>query len=511
MDVQLPDGTTLKDVPEGTTKAQIADKLKSNGREVPAEWMAQHKEPLFGEKALDVAKDVGSAVARPIAKAAIGAVSMVPDAAITVANAVPGKFMGPKIGSVSDYLTSQLDKATRAPQSTVGKVAEEASTMVAGGAGSALGRAARILPQIAAPAKEAEKLAVKTAEAVPENTKIENAKKWGFRILPAQGGGGIGKAAQGMSGTVQTEYALSRKNAVQADRLAGTAIGLKETQAMTPGNIERLKQAAYKPYEAVKKVGRIPTDDQFKADLKSTLERTEGVALDYPEDFNERVLKEVKKFDRPDADAASMLDRIKTLRERASRNMRSQSADDFELGLAQKKIATAMEDRIDRHVSETNPQLITDLREARVRLAKIYNVEDALSPSGHVSAAVLARQLKRGVPLSDELRGIAETYMEFPKNMRHPDSISGTDTPFSALDYLVGGVEAAANPGAAAKIAGALIARPIARGIITSKAYQNRAIKPRYPTPSNARNTLQDVATGVGVTVPTLRSMDDNQ
>ena len=31
MDVKLPDGTILKDVPEGTTKADLIAKLKSNG------------------------------------------------------------------------------------------------------------------------------------------------------------------------------------------------------------------------------------------------------------------------------------------------------------------------------------------------------------------------------------------------------------------------------------------------------------------------------------------------
>ncbi len=39
MDVQLPDGRVLKGVPDGTTKAQLAAKLQSNGMDVPAEWM----------------------------------------------------------------------------------------------------------------------------------------------------------------------------------------------------------------------------------------------------------------------------------------------------------------------------------------------------------------------------------------------------------------------------------------------------------------------------------------
>lgn len=39
MDVRLPDGTIIQGVPDGTTKAQLADKLKRNGYTVPDEWL----------------------------------------------------------------------------------------------------------------------------------------------------------------------------------------------------------------------------------------------------------------------------------------------------------------------------------------------------------------------------------------------------------------------------------------------------------------------------------------
>lgn len=39
MDVRLPDGSILSNVPAGTTKAQIVAKLRANGRTVPQEWL----------------------------------------------------------------------------------------------------------------------------------------------------------------------------------------------------------------------------------------------------------------------------------------------------------------------------------------------------------------------------------------------------------------------------------------------------------------------------------------
>ena len=137
--------------------------------------------------------------------------------------------------------------------------------------------------------------------------------------------------------------------------------------------------------------------------------------------------------------------------------------------------------------------MIRDFRQARVNLAKIYNVEDALSPNGNVSAAVLARQLKRGVPLSGGLKTIAQTYQEFPKVMRYVDSLGG-HAPFSALDYLVGGVEAAAMPHKAAAIVGALALRPLARAAIKSETYQKAAIKPREVKPGLTTRVARRIA-----------------
>lgn len=485
---------------------QLADYIRAQKPEPPV--AAAAPEPSLGQKALGVAKEVGGEAVRAGAQAVTGLPLMVADVPVAAANLIEGKD---KAGNYPHKLPSQryeetLDKAIAPPTSTAGKVSEAATSMLMGGGATAGRRAAGLLTKAetaalpAQKAQEAERLAVKTAEAAPENTKIQNAKKWGFKILPTEGGGQVGKTLQGVGGKIQTEVALSKSNAVQADKLAAKAIGLNDKQSMTEGNIERLKQGAYKVYDKVKNLGRIQTDDEYRKELDAVRDRTASSAVDFPEDFNEKIEKEIAKFNKKDADSASFLDKIKSLRQRAGKNMSSLNADDFELGVAQKKIATAMENQIERATGNSNPELVSQFRQARMQLAKIYNVEEALSPSGHVSAAVLARQLKRGVPLSDELKGIAETYQEFPKNMRHPDSISGGNSHFSALDYLVGGAAAVANPAAAAKVAGGIVGRPVARAIITSKAYQKRGIGPSYPKPKG--HTLEDLAVGATAASP---------
>lgn len=43
MDVRLPDGTIIKNVPDGTTKADLVTKLQRNGMAVPADWLNASK------------------------------------------------------------------------------------------------------------------------------------------------------------------------------------------------------------------------------------------------------------------------------------------------------------------------------------------------------------------------------------------------------------------------------------------------------------------------------------
>jgi hypothetical protein len=44
MDIRLPDGTILRGVPEGTTKQEVAQRLRSAGRDIPESWLTEDRE-----------------------------------------------------------------------------------------------------------------------------------------------------------------------------------------------------------------------------------------------------------------------------------------------------------------------------------------------------------------------------------------------------------------------------------------------------------------------------------
>lgn len=463
-----------------------------------------------GVASLENAAAIGSGIVGDVAGAVTSIATQNPEQGTEVRKALTyqprtqlGRLGQEHIAALGDPVTQVMSKPVRALEKSGHPILAQATQAVMDvvpikvpkavrGAARAGREVVRPVAERVAAAGEA-KAAVRAAEEAPKQTKIQQARSIGLKLDPTEAGGPVGKALSGIGGKVQTEISLSRANAKAINKAAAKEIGLSERQAMTPANIERMKQKQFAVYDRVKKAGRITFDDAYRESLKKVRERTQQAEADFPEDTNALIDKEIAKFDRPSADSASMLEKIKSLRERAGRNMQSPDAEKFELGLAQKKIATAMEEVIERQVGARDPSLIKDFRAAREQLAKIYNVEDALSPNGNVSAAVLARQLKRGVPLSGNLRTIAETYQEFPKVMRYVDSLGG-HAPFSALDYLVGGVEAAAHPAGAAKVVGALAGRPLARGIIKSETYQRAGIKAREVKPSLTARAARKIA-----------------
>jgi hypothetical protein len=59
MDVRLPDGTIIQNVPDGTTKADLVSKLQANGMAVPADWLGAAKpERSASASAGDALRDI---------------------------------------------------------------------------------------------------------------------------------------------------------------------------------------------------------------------------------------------------------------------------------------------------------------------------------------------------------------------------------------------------------------------------------------------------------------------
>lgn len=119
MNVQLPDGTIVQDVPDGTTRQQLADKLQRNGYKVPPEWLQPTAKPQQSGSWLDKALGAGEAglsMASAIPAGIVGNVA-------GVARSLTGGKYGTQAGVEQGEDTAQrvANKLTYQPRTQAGK------------------------------------------------------------------------------------------------------------------------------------------------------------------------------------------------------------------------------------------------------------------------------------------------------------------------------------------------------------------------------------------------------
>lgn len=109
MDVRLPDGTVIKDVPEGTTKAQLVEKLQKNGMQVPAEWAPP---PVADAKPMDRSEKIGMGMMDPIHGGAQLLEKLLPKAVLDAGNKA-NNWVADKTGLLAKVPEGGVDQMVR--------------------------------------------------------------------------------------------------------------------------------------------------------------------------------------------------------------------------------------------------------------------------------------------------------------------------------------------------------------------------------------------------------------
>ena len=312
---------------------------------------------------------------------------------------------------------------------------------------------------------------------IPQATKEAAGKaiSQGYAIPPSQVKPTLAnRLIEGTAGKITTAQNASARNQNVSNALAAKAIGAND---LSEGSIAAVRKSANAHYDAVAKVGKLESDDTFRAAIDQASARTAKFAEDFPGLKNREVddlVESLKSKGSFNSDTA--IEAIKRLREDASANKISLDAAKKELGRVQGKIAGSLEDLVDRNLTKMGKQeLLGNYRAARQTLAKTYSVEKAVDKAtGNLNANKLASELQKGKPLSGELRDIAEFAQAFPKaaqNIAKMGSLPGT----SPLDVngvgLLSGLTG--NPGFLALMA----LRPAARKAALSKFVQKGLVK----------------------------------
>lgn len=393
------------------------------------------------------------------------------------------------VAKLFDYIPQKLDKVGHPILSQVAKAGEDVLPLKVPKALKATRAAAIPLAEKVATTGER---AAKTAQAAAQDKTglIRDVRKLGLKLTSQDVGAPLGKYGESFAGRPQYEREISQHNATKVKEAAAADVGIKEP--LSKGAVNRAIEETVNSYKRPRGLGRVDLASDTK--LRNTFDEIKGMqgqaAVDFPDDVFPQIEKEVSKFDRPSADADTLVDKIRSLRQRASDNFGG-NADDKSLARAQKKLATALEEAIERHADTIGKgPVIEQFRADRTRLAKLYSVRDALTEGGELDLGVLERELDKGEPLTGNLRTLAKAKSVFDRSFQNPENIRGN--PVGAGDVGLAALAGGAKGGIAGAVA--LGSRPLTRAVMASKPYQSAFIKPRKIKPSVTSRVARRIA-----------------
>ncbi len=286
MDVRMPDGTIVTNVPDGTTQAELSRRLGLAKQ--PAADPAEVSGPLQAGFV---------AAGRGLDRLASGLRDITP---APIRNALDrvDQFTGAQ--TPTTYRTeianneAEYAKVSEAfPQSTfVGEVAPTLTARnpigaaVLGGLeiGDPMERVARAGMNYGA-SKAGEFVGGKVADAFANRSASKTAKL--AAIPPTQTNPTIvNRLLEGVSGKLQTAQSAAIKNQVVTDKLAKQALSLPEDVPLSREAIGTVRSAAGEVYKVVKNFGRVDADQEFRAALNGVTGEYRQLVQEFPSQKN---------------------------------------------------------------------------------------------------------------------------------------------------------------------------------------------------------------------------------
>lgn len=295
-----------------------------------------------------------------------------------------------------------------------------------------------------------------------------------------------GKAA------VNQRTQLANQDAV--NNMVKKELGIAADSEISPAALKAIREREGKVYEQVDALA-----EKARKDLEK-LQQARAAATNIS-DPAERAVAEAKfnkKYGKKEAllqdQAAASLEDLRKIRGDMQRMWDSYYNSggknvDAQLGAIDLKAkAEALENSIDATLRRIGKADLADkIVPARQKIAQTYNVQEALNPgNNNVDPDILRRMLRNEVPLSGNLKLIAEFKAAFPNSLREASKVSSPDVSLlgTAAQGVVGGaigLGAGNLPGAVLGAAAVPLARKGAREYLLSPGMQRRAYEAALP------------------------------
>lgn len=329
---------------------------------------------------------------------------------------------------------------------SAGNVAlEKAKGAAVGAAGGLAGQAAanKISQYVAGQAAKQASLQSKNA---PIDKTLQDALDAGLVVSPSSVNPSLANiTAETMAGKIATAQEASNRNGPIFDALARKATGLAPDAPLTSDAMQQVRRQAYQAgYEPVASIGTVQTDQAFQNSINAIANKYAGVARSFPGAVPDDVARMASTFKVGAFDAGDALQASQFLRDKAKDAFR---AGDTGIAKASKDIAKAIEDQIERNLSQniggaqtlhavtmpngqvvhlSGQDMLKNFRDARTLMAKAHTVEDAIvEGGGSINAKKLGQRAQQGKPLSDELAVVGNFANNFPRAAQPAAQIAG--------------------------------------------------------------------------------------
>jgi hypothetical protein len=326
------------------------------------------------------------------------------------------------------------------------------------------------------------------------NQTLEEGQAMGLKVPP----GSVTPSLQNvtlerLAGKSRLESKIQASNEQIINDAARRALDLPETTTpLETATTKAVRAAEFnKGYTPLMQVGQIASDNAYGLAMKSIADKYTGPSKSFPGAVPETVTKAIKTYTVPTFDTADALTASAKLREEATANFRK---GENGVAKAQREIAKALEDQIERHLTATgNPNaeaMLAQFRASRTRMAISHAIEDAIvEGSGSIDPRKLASDLQSGKLLTEDLLKVAKFANTFRTAVKTPGT-GGTPEAQQGMGLgsglrgtaaaIVGGALSGGNPIIMGLSAAAPeLASSAARRYLTSPLGQRRAL-PAY-------------------------------
>lgn len=477
MDVELPDGTVIEDVPDGISRADLLSKLHKNGYNIsslvrPEKIGREAFKDIFKQELED--NPVGAKLAAfgtaasdlwhggkqlfgmddPQAREANNIIKEANPGSALAGNVAMYSGLGvaaPVLNTIKGATTVGAVGGAFSPTDNKNVLAGKLQNIGMGLGGSYVGaKTGNLVGSYVNNARQAQQL-LKSQNATKDATQLAT-QGAGYVIPPSMAGGGVAsRLAEGLSGKYKTNQAAQILNQRNTNALAKQYLGVDDAAAFSDDLINSLKAEQNKVYEQV-------------ANMPAVNNPFSGVAGgNQGTGTGRQVLNDLKqaRFD-------SKLN--------WTHFNRTGDPEAYAKATSLGAKAEALEDELIT-IAQANgkPDLVDALREARRNLAKIHTIDNSMNDAtGDVSAVALGKLLNNNAPLTDEALQIGKFANAYGDVARVP--ASGDANPFTVLDYasaLLGyGVSPAALALPAARIGSrAAILSPVVQKAMANKTY----------------------------------------